>query len=133
MKVLLERAQTADLLADILQFPTELLIITELIDFLLGLTHRHRSGQRLGDSFVAPLVGEAQTGAMTAVVGLCTAASRFPTTPHGTNDGIGAHVLEVSHRAEQFGAAGFQGREGVGTGTGLLSFSIRYHNANLLL
>ena len=76
----------ANLLTDIHQFTTELLVITELGDFLLGLTHRRRSGQRVGDGFAAPLVGEAQGGAMTGVVGLCTVASRFSVI-HFISDG----------------------------------------------
>src|ERR1039457_705129 len=46
--------------------------------------------------------------------------SGFPTAPHGTDDGTRAHIVEVGHRAEQFRAAGFEGRKRVGHGASCL-------------
>jgi hypothetical protein len=100
------------LLADIDEFVTELLVITELGDFLFGLAHRSRSGQGLGDGFAAPFVGKAQARSMAGIVGLGAVAGWFPTAPHRADDGAGAHVIETRDRAEQFCASSLQCREG---------------------
>ena len=95
----LNRAQTADWLADIHQITAQLLVVAKLGDFLLRLTYRCRVGQRLGEGLPETLVGKAQVWAMTRIVGSRAVAVRFPTTPHGTDDGTRAHIVEIGDRA----------------------------------
>src|ERR1035441_8682924 len=116
----LNGTQAADLLADIHQIAAQLLVVAELGDFLLGLAHCRRGWQRFGEGLAAPLVGKAQVRSMAGVLGPRTVAVGFPTAPHGTDDRTRAHIVEVGHRAEQFRAAGFEGRKRVGHGASCL-------------
>jgi hypothetical protein len=111
---LLNRTQAADPFADFHEFMAELPVVPEFGNLPLGLAHSDWGRQRLGYGLTAHLVGEAQVGPVAGVIGLRTVTTRFTTTINGTDDGTGAHVLEVGDGAEQRRASGFQGGKRLG-------------------
>jgi hypothetical protein len=82
-----------DLHIDLYKRAAQLLVFSELVDFALGLADVGRRGQGFADRFAIQLIGHAQGGPVTGIIGLGAVASGLPAAAHDSSDGAGTQIL----------------------------------------